>query len=624
MRPSPCAICAALIVAGVVAPCHAAAKKFPVTCGVARSAVVPWLETRGFRVADDETGKPGDYVLLNSKRPKGAEGTRIWNLRRYARNSTGQTGGSGMCFETLEIVGVSAKLRFQPVAEGCAVSLVNRYLAYKGDSCRSPDPQRDPLVEARSNAKLEGEYLSALKRSLGDLPEPSTPLPGRRPSDRERQVLFVPDPEVPRPLPQLRTENIEANLAGKPLKVIDVAGQEGAAHTPVVVVLDFANTSLRNQPCVAAELAPVLDKVGGHDFEVLVTGGTIGPFFNADFGIPGRPVMVLFSYPSPEEPIKKCLSAEPRNELAPRLQRTYFGYESRILLKEIGLVLSAHPGPYRVFWISDSFGWINTTLALTKDIDPITDNDHAFENVPHLVSGFIENLSEAGVSIFPVLLPQRSGTVAVSRASSFDRRAAKYLAALTGGFVTEAGTAPGQTLARLLSVSDDGYVFRLRAPVTGRRFWDGMPHTLNVIDRADNLSFRRGFTVSEEGSVETSEEAFDHSEEHLFIPSRDLRLVGGCPGKSSESSVALFLPRQVLSAPASTVHILINYAPVSGGPLLKQRFELARPHAEVGETDSTAVCFELQHTEVGTSFNLVAFDEGTEWIGALNGRILER
>jgi hypothetical protein len=295
VRSSRRVIYAALIVARIVVPCYAAAKKFPVSCDIARITIVPWLETRGFRVADDATGQPGDYVLLKGKRPKGAEGTRIWNLRRYVRNSTGQTAASGMCFETLDIIVVSAKLRFRQEAEGCAVSLVHRYLAYRGDSCHSPDPQSDPVVEARSNSKLEGEYLSALKRSLGEVPEPPRPLPSRRPADRERQVLFVPDPAVHRPLPQLRTEDIEANLAGKPLTVIDVAGHERAARTPVVVVLDFANTSLRNHPCVAAELAPVLDKIGDGDFDVLVTGGTIGPFFNADFGIPGRPEMVLFS-----------------------------------------------------------------------------------------------------------------------------------------------------------------------------------------------------------------------------------------------------------------------------------------------------------------------------------------
>lgn len=586
---------------------------------------MPWLEIRGFRVADDDPQKPGEYALLKGKRPKSADGKRIWNLQRYVRNSMGPMGTNGTCFEALEIVGVSAKLRFRRAAEGCAVSLVHRYLAYRGDSCHPSDPQSDPLVEARSNSKLESEYLSALSHSLGEVPEPPTPLPSRRPAERDRQVLFVPDPEVPRPLPQLRIDDIEANLAGKPLKVIDVAGHERVTRTPVVVVLDFANTSLRNQPCVAAELAPVLDKIGSSsDFEVLVTGGTIAPFFNADFGIPGRPGMLLFSYPSSEEPIKKCISADPRNEPAPGIQRAYFGYESRILLRDLGLVLSAHPGPYRVFWISDSFWWIDTTLALTKDIDPETDDEHAFENVPHLVSGFMENLSEAGVSIFPVLLPQRSRGIERPRVSSFERSAARYLAALTGGFVTVVGATPGNTLARLLTVSDDGYVFRLRAPVTGRRVWDGMPHTLNVTDRAENLSFRRGFTVSEEGSVETSEAALDRGPERLLIPSRDLRLVAGCPAKSSASSVALFLPRQVLSTPKSRLHVLISYAPALGGTLLKQRFDLARPHASASQADWPAVCFELQHTEAGTSFNLVAFDEGTEWIGALNGRIAER
>ena len=112
--------------------------------------------------------------------------------------------------------------------------------------------------------------------------------------------------------------------------------------------------------------------------------------------------------------------------------------------------------------------------------------------------------------------PQRSGGTVVPRASSFERSAARYLAALTGGFVTEVGTVPGHTLERLLTVSDDGYVFRLRAPVTGRRLWDGMPHTLNMNDRAEKLSFRRGFTVSEEGSVETSDEALDRGGDHLF------------------------------------------------------------------------------------------------------------
>jgi hypothetical protein len=165
-----------------------------------------------------------------------------------------------------------------------------------------------------------------------------------------------------------------------------------------------------------------------------------------------------------------------------------------------------------------------------NDIDPQTDDEHAFENVPDRVSGFMENLSEAGVSIFPVLLPQRSRRIEPPHTSGFENRAAKYLAALTGGFVTVAETAPGQTLQRLLAVSDDGYVFRLRAPMTGRRFWDGLPHTLNVTDHVEDLRFRRPFTVNEEGSVETSEEALDHGGDRLFIPSRDLRLVAGCPG----------------------------------------------------------------------------------------------
>jgi hypothetical protein len=627
IRVMSCTGAAVLIVANSVVPCRAVSKKFPLSCDSARKTIMPWLETHGFRVTNDDPGQPneGEYVVLKGKRPKGAEGTRIWNLQRYVRKSAGLTGASAACFEALEIVGVSAKLRFRPVAEGCAVSLVHRYLAYRGDSCRVPDPRLDPLVEARSNSKLEGEYLSALRRSLGEVPDPPTPVPSRRPADRERQVLFVPEPGIPRPLPRLRTEDIEANLAGKPLKVVDVAGHERTARTPVVVVLDFANTSFRNHPCLVAELAPVLDKIGrSRDFEVFVTGGTISPFFNADFGVPGLPAMLLFSYPSQREPIGKCLSADPRDEPAPRLQRAFFGYESRVLLRDLGLVLSAHPGPYRVFWIADSFGWIDTTLALTKDIDPETDDEHAFENVPHLVSGFMENLSEAGVSIFPVLLPQRSRRIEQPGTSGFERSAARYLAALTGGFMTVAGTAPGHTLERLLAASDDGYVFRLRAPMTGRRFWDGMPHTLNVTDRAENLSFRRGFTVSEEGSVETSEGALDRGAERLFVPSRDLRLVAGCPGRSSGSFVALFLPRQVLSTPASKVHVLISYTPVSGRNALRQRFHLARPQASASEADWPAVCFDIEHTETGTSFSLVAFDEGTEWIGALNGSIAER
>jgi len=102
--------------------------------------------------------------------------------------------------------------------------------------------------------------------------------------------------------------------------------------------------------------------------------------------------------------------------------------------------------------------------------------------------------------------------------------------------------------------------------------------------------------VSEEGSVETSEEALDHGGERLFVPSSDLRLVAGCPGKSSPSSVALFLPRQVLSTPASTVHLLLSYAPLSGGRALNQRLELVRPHAGASEAEWPAVSFELQGT----------------------------
>ena len=618
-------ICAGLLAGGLAAPCPAATKKFPVACDEAETRIVPWLEAHGFRVDDAETGKPGEpLVVLKGRRPKSADGKRIWNLNRYTRKSAGQVGICGSCFERLDVAGVSAKLRFRPAAEGCEVSLIGRFLVRSESSCFAPTGM-EPLGEVKSNSKLENEYLTALKRSLGEVPEPPPPPKPRRPADREREVLFVPGPGLARPLPELRKADVTASLAGKALNVIDVAGREQAARTPVIVVLDFANTTFRNQPCLVAEVTPVLDKTGGtRNFQVYVTGAGISPFFNADFGLRDRAGMLLFSYADPQEPTAKCIDSEPNYARADAFLRQSLGYESRVLLRDLGLVLSSHPGPYRVFWISDHFGWVDTQLAAEHGFssdDLETDDEYAFDNTPRSVSGFVENLSEAGVSIFPILLPQRSKQGEKVSTSAFERAAAKYLANLTGGFMTVAGAEPGQTLARLLTLSDDAYVVRLRAPVTGRRFLDGMPHTLKVTDEAEQLTLRRRYTVNEEGTVETSDDALDHGGERLIFPSADLRLGGGCAG-GSKKSLSLWLPGQVLSAPASTVHVLISYTPSPGSKEFIQRSNLARPQASGNEAEGPAVCVELARTKPGTSFSLVALDEGTQWVGAINGRIL--
>ena len=126
---------AVVIGATAVLLCQAASKKFPVSCDSARKTIVPWLETRGFSVVDDDLPKPNGHVLLKGKRPKSADGKRIWNLQHYARNPEGLTVGRARCFEYFDIVGVSAKLRFRPAAEGCAVLL--QHQSFRRGAARS-------------------------------------------------------------------------------------------------------------------------------------------------------------------------------------------------------------------------------------------------------------------------------------------------------------------------------------------------------------------------------------------------------------------------------------------------------------------------------------------------------
>ena len=337
--------------------------------------------------------------------------------------------------------------------------------------------------------------------------------------ERDIRLLVVPANGKQSRLAKLRPYDLRADLAGHSLPILEVSGREAAAQTPVVVVLDFANTSQGNWPCLAAEIAPLADQARLGRLRVLLTSpGDVDAFQAVDLG-PRHPLH-LFNADAVAGFTRSCKERRQGVFRATSLRSGWFA--SGPLLNEIASQLDPQTGPHRLIWIGEDFRWINAFV--------LPDNNQQSEtyvwprfDVAVQSMGLIGN---AGIAVFPIILPRvphQAG--AAPDVYPVNRRAGGALAHFTGGFHYDSGARLGSALSRVLDESANGYVLRLRSQVAGAKWFNGLPHTLNLVDRGGRIAFHRPVVIPAERLV--IPDGLDHSSNRLIFPTSNLRLTCG-------------------------------------------------------------------------------------------------
>lgn len=139
-------------------------------------------------------------------------------------------------------------------------------------------------------------------------------------------------------------------------------------------------------------------------------------------------------------------------------------------------------GPVRLFWLDDSFRWLDARGSQDHFTSPLELD--------------FETFGDAGLVVFPLIVPTSRGQAYARKEASW----AKWGAWTLGSTPTVLSGAPGQTLIKAIEESDKGTVLNLTVPTkhyTGR----GLPPVLEVMDRSGKVSYSRPFVT---GGVETN------------------------------------------------------------------------------------------------------------------------
>jgi hypothetical protein len=317
-----------------------------------------------------------------------------------------------------------------------------------------------------------------------------------RAQDREFRVLWVPPPSVPRPLPDIAPASVKATIGGKLYQAVSILPIDAAKPTPLVIVLDFANTNRASHACLVQAVLPFLTRKKEPPAALLAVGAS-------DRLVEARsPQGFLFTLAKPATP--QSLDADCRN--APDIPLAQHDRDTLPLdaLSSIAGYYAARGGPVRVIWIADRFKW-----AVKPKSEPCTTSDcieyDRATRYPHALDLFAEEISESGVTIFALALRERTcdGRARLHYGDFVPPlEDAHTLAEFTGGFATRVTGDPSAALQLAIQLTQSGYRLLMKGPILPRSKYLKEPRALrfSLETGRRGLRLERRFLVSPENS----------------------------------------------------------------------------------------------------------------------------
>lgn len=381
-----------------------------------------------------------------------------------------------------------------------------------------------------------------------------------------------------------------ANLGGIKFRV---AFTGTAEHTPAVIILDNGVSRPSDQPCVAEELAaalpglppvPVYAAYGGRPDLIYVTNMVNGVQLGLLSELSYLRKSCSESSPSAKLPPMTFDRLIPTIDLLRALARSYAGR-----------------GPLRVFWLASDFtpyDWrAQARLRPARGLGP------SYPVASGIVDYVAEALSSASVSLFPLIVPSRSGGAGTHEQLEVARR----MAAESGGIAAVATERRGEGLRDLFSESMKLYLVRL-VPVAQ----EGGPEDGDLRLHSSNATFARRLIYPARRPFERITP--DQAAMRVVTFDSKMSLGTGCPDADlSGSYFHLSLPPGERSA-ATPLFVDIQYLRTNQ-PTLRQRLVLPRPGP---------LCIPISDDGPGNAFIVVAHDPATGWTGARRGKLSPR
>jgi hypothetical protein len=257
-------------------------------------------------------------------------------------------------------------------------------------------------------------------------------------------------------------------------------------------------------------------------------------------------------------------------------------------------------GPVRVIWVSDDFQWFGPRPVCDPADRVCTLSPRGAHDL-NLATPFRRYLSEAGVTIFPLLVPGPANATPKDKRRNLE--SAEHLGEYTGGFAVEGGTlGEGNGLAHALRVTSRGYVLRLSAP-------PGEDGLLKIrIKGPPHIRSQRRFMVSAKGTVPRIAGRLGDVPFPVLFPCARLSVENGC--RDSEGAENLAITAQPAPPPLASgkLHVVVSYKGETG---FHQRFEFDRWQSD-GNGSPPRVCLPVARRRSSIR-RITAYEESTGW-----------
>jgi hypothetical protein len=436
---------------------------------------------------------------------------------------------------------------------------------------------------------------------------------------REFQVL-VPDQVGQQGSAKSRATGEPVAVLGDQLLAILGERSDWSRTSRTVVVLDFGNLHSGTNYCLAAEILQALpllrDRSKTTFVSTVFTHNDLA--YTAEMG-GGQTIAALWTYPAVlKTALRGCSSETP-------IGRGLIGSNALLrsasdILCELARSFPQSERPVRVFWLSDRFTWFDNRIEwmFREDFGEKI-------RAPHTIDACQEDISASGLTVFPVIFPnypaRRDGTTY----NSVQLGSARYLAEVTGGFVTKANPLSGGILQHLIEQTDRGRVYRLSGVPNGRAR-NGLARELRLnFDEKQKRTFRREFVLSAKNAPAPAiaRDLVDAIRVVAASASPGLEPCRPDPATSvAARGVRVMLPEEVTSAPAGKLRVWMEYLGNTSG-MAKQRLVMDRPQGAKHD-DDVGMCVPLPDHIPFPEFRMILYDTSTGWAGAVNGKIAPR
>lgn len=414
-------------------------------------------------------------------------------------------------------------------------------------------------------------------------------------------VQVVPERNITLPK---RNEDFTATLATVPYIVEDVSNSEHLKWGHTLVVLDFASTSPKNHICLVAEAFSQRVRQLNIDAVVVAAGQSPKLTYDPALG-PGVDSVRLIVGGSLDQLTHACEQTALDRPSAP-MQRLN-GFDSIVTFQAIQGLYDLVDGPIRIFWLAEDFGWFDYRGNTSCDRP-----DPCIQSIRNAAFERLENSSEAGITVFPIVFDSDKNNRS-QRAKSSQTRSATFFARYMGGFATWTSDKPGDTLTQLLSDTERGCTLRLRGPVQIRKERTASVRALQIRAKtgAGQFSWERPYIVNAPDGLVHGDPNLASFAPRLTWPSTDLDLKLGCivPNSAEQGNgLQIMVPGATLSPKIGEVTVQINYMS-DRSPILRQRVSLKRSN-----DGTVTVCVPLLRFSAGVRFQVIAMDPSIHWI----------